>query len=229
MSEEEEPEKTPKEDDVRVVPSFDQPAPPKQRKWRFPFKTFIAFLILAFIVLCVTTSLPRYLVLLIPKHISEKMFAGIHQNITLEGATLTFNKFAIYKREELYPVYSYRSGVCFYFSTSIDNEDAKIIRAKDLIAARRGTPIATIDAIGYGDRVYKFDITTLNETTDDKGNPTSAVCQRLSKEQSLIPKAIKEFRIMPLIEFSQSRIGYVTTRELPREQREFRVGRTPSK
>ncbi len=159
------------------------------------------FLILFVTIIFFITPVPKILFSLIPDSVIARALSPIYQDIELSSAPTTITKPQKLTHEKLLPVLGHNTGICFTFSGDLD---------KELKHAARGKVIAEIIALTPDKKEYILDETTLNKTD----NGSSIICQKFSRNHSLVPDQIKAVYVRPLKPFTPDKITWATVKKM---------------
>ena len=148
------------------------------------------------------SPLPRYMISLIPEPLIRSVFSPIVQDITLDETPGHFAEPRKYEHTEPLPVLGRDTGLCFIFET---------LNARSIEKAKRGKPVAEIIAVNMENKEYTLDNVTLTKGKND--DKKFILCQKFSRNDSLIPDKITAVYIRPLSPFTPSKIVWATMKD----------------
>ncbi len=185
-------------------PEENQP-PQKQRGGIVSFFVILICLGLFFI-----SPLPKILFALIPNSVITYIISPVFKNVTLDKSKEQLSSPKKYQIQENMPVLGRDSGVCFTF------EHIDETRKKE---ARRGHVIAEIIAVSPEKKEYTLDEVTLDKIKKrEKNNAQNSniyiICQKFSRNISIIPDEIKAIYIRPLKPFTPLEIIWATKKDI---------------
>ena len=172
--------------------------PPEKKKSGWTSFLLILIGLAAFFI----SPLPGYMISLIPESFIRSVFSPVVQDITLDKTPGHFKEPRKYKHTEALPVLGRDTGLCFIFET---------LDTRSIEKAKRGKPVAEIIAVSMENKEYTLDNVTLTEgRSDDK---KFVLCQKFSRNDSLIPDKITAIYIRPLTPFTPLRVVWATIKD----------------
>ncbi|MGH1378807.1 MAG: hypothetical protein ACRBB3_08290 [Alphaproteobacteria bacterium] len=195
-------------DKQRKIPLKDLQAPVSEPKSNMRINGISSFiLILLGLVILFISPAPAYLLSLLPNSYVETIFSGVYKELIIDNLELPITDPQKIITTKEFPLLGRDTGLCFSFSTPLDNSEKKI-DAKILEKTKYGEPIAEIIAISKDKTEYQ-----LNKVTSDRIDNKIIVCHKFSKRSSIIPNNIENVYIRPLTPLTPDKVVWRTVKD----------------
>ncbi|MGH1402974.1 MAG: hypothetical protein ACRBDL_01900 [Alphaproteobacteria bacterium] len=161
------------------------------------------------------TPIPQYVFSFIPDHWATDFLADRYQAIILSEETKAIDTPQKLTLPSSLLVLGEQSGICFYFHSTTQSENRAVLNTEQMDIARRTGIIAEIIAVDSAKKEFRLGEGSFKEFEYEEDKPYSVICQKFSREYSLLPDQVSAIYIRPLPpHFTPYRISWETIKTI---------------